>query len=132
VPSSSQRPDLHPRLPALSLRESDGAFRTDCRNSSRRARKPTSHAGCLVRQIPLTAVFQKLLCNQPGILAQCLLHLAGELGVVAEELLGILAPLAEALRIIGEPCTGFLDDSGLDAKIDQLAGLGHAFAIHDV
>src|SRR5690606_63192 len=85
VPSSSQRPDLHPRLPALSLRESDGAFRTDCRNSSRRARKPTSHAGCLVRQIPLTAVFQKLLCNQPGILAQCLLHLAGELGVVAEE-----------------------------------------------
>src|SRR5690606_16826727 len=70
---------------ALSLCKSDGTLRTDCRNSSRRAREPVSHAGCLVRQIPLTTVFQELLCNQPGILAQCLLHLAGEFGVVAEE-----------------------------------------------
>src|SRR5262249_19646603 len=49
-----------------------------------------------------------------------------------QELLGILAALADALAVIREPRAGFLDDPGLDAEIDQLAALRDAFAIHDV
>ncbi len=49
-----------------------------------------------------------------------------------EEGLGVLAALADALAVIGEPGARFLDDAGLDAQIDQFAGLGDAHAIHDV
>src|SRR5690606_5861532 len=45
---------------------------------------------------------------------------------------GVLAALAEPLAIPGEPGAGLLDDAGLDAQIEQFAGLGDAFAIHDV
>ena len=49
-----------------------------------------------------------------------------------QEGLGVLAALADALAVIGIPGAGFLDHAGLDAKIDQFAGLRDALAIHDV
>ena len=60
------------------------------------------------------------------------LDLACQLGIFPQEQLGVLATLAEALRIVGEPGAGLLHHPGLDAEIDELAGLGHALAIHDV
>jgi hypothetical protein len=85
-----------------------------------------------VFQVPGPAIFEELLGDEPGILAQRQLDLARQLGIVAQEALGVLAPLAEALAVIGEPGARLLDDAGLDAEVDELAGLRHALAIHDV
>src|ERR1700730_12385822 len=52
--------------------------------------------------------------------------------MLAEEYLGVLASLADALAVEGEPGARFLDDAGLDAEIDELAELRDALAIHDV
>src|SRR5262249_59121980 len=46
--------------------------------------------------------------------------------------LGVLAALADALAIEGEPGARLLDDPGLDPEIDQFSRLGDALAIHDV
>ena len=53
-------------------------------------------------------------------------------GIVLEELARVLAALPHALAVVGEPGAGLLDDAGLDAEIEQLAGLGDALAVHDV
>src|SRR3546814_15653602 len=52
--------------------------------------------------------------------------------IFLEELLGSLAALADPRAVVGEPRAGFLDHIGLDAEVDQLAGLGDALAVHDV
>src|SRR5690606_2225152 len=78
------------------------------------------------------AILQEFLRDQTGVLTQRHFDLAGRIGIVAQELLGVLASLTETLRIVGEPCAGLLDHAGLDAEIDEFTGLGHAFAIHDV
>ena len=75
---------------------------------------------------------EELLGDQAGILAQRQFDLVGDVRIVAQEQLGILAALAEPLGIVGEPGARLLDDAGLDAEIDQFAGLRHALAIHDV
>src|SRR4029078_4614101 len=46
--------------------------------------------------------------------------------------LGVRAPRPDASAAIGEPRTGFLDDAGGYAEIQQFAGLRYAFAVHDV
>ena len=53
-------------------------------------------------------------------------------GLAFEMGLGVLAALAEADAVEGEPGAGLLDDAGLDAEVDQFARLGDAFAVHDV
>lgn len=64
-----------------------------------------------------STILQELLGDQPGILAQRQLDLGRRVGVVAKEQLGVLAALAQALRIIGEPGARLLDDAGLDAEV---------------
>src|SRR5690606_37074344 len=44
----------------------------------------------------------------------------------------VLAALPQALAVVGEPGARLLDHAGLDAQIEQFAGLGDAFAIHDI
>src|ERR1700743_1806390 len=51
------------------------------------------------------------------------LDLARHVGVLAEEVLRRLAPLADAGAVIGVPGARFLHDPGLDAEVDELAGL---------
>src|SRR3974390_32080 len=46
--------------------------------------------------------------------------------------LGVLAALTDSLALVGEPRAGFLDDTRLNAEVDQLTALRHAFAVHDV
>src|SRR4051812_14453593 len=65
-------------------------------------------------------------------LANPLLDDVGDLRVVLEELARIFAALAETLAVEGEPGARLLDDAGLDAQVEQLAGLGNALAVHDV
>src|SRR3546814_18292212 len=52
--------------------------------------------------------------------------------VCSSDLLGILAALADADRVIAEPGARFLDQPGLDAAIADLADLGNALPVHDV
>ncbi len=56
----------------------------------------------------------------------------GDLRVLLQVRLGVLAALADAVAVVGDPSPRLLDDPGLDAEIDQLADLGDAFAVHDV
>src|SRR5712675_3064445 len=56
-----------------------------------------------------------------GIAADRLLDLLADLRVLLQIGFGVLAALADALAVIGEPCAGFFDDAGLDAEIDQFA-----------
>ena len=61
--------------------------------------------------------------DQAGVGADRLFDLAGDLRVVLEILLGVLAALADARAVVGEPGAGLLDHAGLDAEVDQLADL---------
>ena len=84
------------------------------------------------RLFALRRRLQHLVDDQPCVLAHGLLDLGADLGMLLQERLGVLAPLADALAAEGEPGARLLDDAGLDAQIDQLAGLGDALAVHDV
>lgn len=66
------------------------------------------------------------------VFAQFLLDRGCDLGVVFQVFPRVLAALADALAVKGEPCAGFLDDAGIDAEVDDLALFRDAFAVHDV
>src|SRR5690606_16651124 len=46
--------------------------------------------------------------------------------------LGVLTALADADTVIAEPAARLLDDTCLDAEVEDFADLRHALAIHDV
>src|SRR5215207_10463875 len=50
-----------------------------------------------------------------------LLDLAGQLGVVAEEVAGVLASLAELVAVVGEPGPRLLDEADVHADVEQAA-----------
>ena len=52
-----------------------------------------------------------------------LLDLAGELGVVAEEVAGVLASLAELVAVVGEPGPRLLDETDIHADVEQAPSL---------
>ena len=56
----------------------------------------------------------------------------GDLGMVAQELLGVLAALADALAVDAVPGARLLHHADLGAEVDQLADLADALAVHDV
>src|SRR6185503_16550549 len=64
--------------------------------------------------------------HQAGVGADLLLDLVRDLGVLLEERLGVLAALADALAVVGEPSAGLLHHAGRDPEVDQLTGLGDA------
>src|SRR5690242_6052235 len=55
-----------------------------------------------------------------------------DLAMLAEELLRVLPPLADALAVVAEPCAGLFHNTGLHAKVQKFANLADALAIHDV
>src|SRR5215218_6879047 len=61
-----------------------------------------------------------------------LLDLAGQLGVVAEEVAGVLAALAELVAVVGEPGPRLLDQADVHADIQQAALLGDPLAVDDI
>src|SRR5262249_61459527 len=70
--------------------------------------------------------------DQAGVLANGLLDVGGHLRMLLEERLGVLAALADALAVVGEPGPRLLDDAGPRPEVGQLADLGDALAVHDV
>src|SRR5512132_3506515 len=61
-----------------------------------------------------------------------LLDLAGELGVVAEEVAGVLASLAELVAVVGEPGARLLYEADVHADVEQAPLLGDPLAVDDV
>src|SRR6185369_14028682 len=60
------------------------------------------------------------------------LDLAGQVGVIDEELLGVVAALADALALVAEPGARFLDGAALAAEVDEVALVADALAVEDV
>ena len=52
--------------------------------------------------------------------------------VLGEELLHVLAALAELLAFVGEPRTRLLHDAEVDGDVEQRALAADALAVHDV
>src|SRR5690606_10875078 len=95
------------------------------------------------RQAGLTSALKVLALVRLGVAQQFLGDLVGrgpdrlldgvgDVGVGLEEVAHVLAALADALAVVGEPAARLLDDAGLDAEVDDLAQLGDALAVHDV
>src|SRR5512133_3812925 len=61
-----------------------------------------------------------------------LLDLAGQLGVVAEEVAGVLASLAALVAVVGEPGPRLLDEADVHADVEQAPLLGDPLAVDDV
>src|SRR5829696_10528782 len=77
-------------------------------------------------------VLEDALGDETGVLADRRLDPVRDVGVLAQEALGVLASLAEALAVEGEPGARLLDHAGLHPEVDELADLGDALAEHDV
>src|SRR5215813_14804044 len=75
---------------------------------------------------------EDLLGDEAGVLADRGFDLGAHVGVVLEERLGVLAALADALRVVGEPGARLLHHAGLHPEVEDLAGLGDALPVHDV
>ena len=59
--------------------------------------------------------------DEPGIFPNFLLDAICDLRIGLEKILGVFPALSEPLAVIGEPGSGFFDDAGSHAKIDQFA-----------
>src|SRR3954452_19745979 len=66
------------------------------------------------------------------LLADLGLDLVGQVRVVAQEVLGVVAPLAEAQIAVGVPGAALDHELVLDAEIDELAVLRDPLAVVDV
>src|SRR5450432_2788867 len=60
------------------------------------------------------------------------LDLLGDVRVVAQELLGVLAALADALALEAEPGARLLDGAALGAEVDDVALVADPFPVEDV
>ena len=75
---------------------------------------------------------EDLVGDDARILADHGLDLGGHVRIGLEEGLCVLAALADALAVVGEPGAGFLHHAGLDAEVEDFAHLRDALAVHDV
>src|SRR3569623_34195 len=95
-----------------------------CRNRRYRAR--AAAAGVLRR------AGHHFLGNRVGARTDRARQPVGHLGLFLEELLGVLAALADPDAVIAEPCARFLDEAGLDAEVKDFADLRDTLTVHDV
>ena len=65
-------------------------------------------------------------------LANAILDGLVDIGILFEKLLRVLAPLTETLAGVREPRAALFDDALVDGEIEEIAGLGNPFAVHDV
>src|SRR5581483_8379199 len=70
--------------------------------------------------------------GQARLLADALVELDHELGVVREELLGVLPALAQLLALVRVPGARLLGDPQVDGDVEQRALTTDALAVHDV
>src|SRR5271165_388395 len=87
-----------------------------------------AQAASLIRRLGLAALVdgEHRIGHHAGLLAHALLDRVRHCRMLAQERLGVLPPLADALAVEAEPRAGLLD------QVDQLAHLADALAVHDV
>src|SRR3569623_2013701 len=95
-----------------------------CRNRRYRARSSDV--------VVLRRAGHHFLGNRVGARTDRALQPVGHFGVFLEELLGVLAALADPDAVIAEPCARFLDEAGLDAEVKDFADLRDTLTVHDV
>src|SRR5919106_4680485 len=103
----------------------------DCDHStidSRRSGSVDRDLGVLVEEVDAGAAVGA----EAGLSADRRLDRARDLGMLLQIGLGVFAPLADPLAVVGEPRAGFLDHARPAAEVQELAGLGDALAVHDV
>src|SRR3546814_19340474 len=81
---------------------------------------------------PYTTLFRSGLIAETHLHADPLGDLDHDLGVVDQELLGVLPTLAELLAVVGVPSTRLLHDLLVDADVDHATLTADALAVHDV
>src|SRR5262245_51395343 len=139
IPAPPSPADEIPRVHPLRRHSLHRSKRMDCRvkpgndgrgsSAARRDARVSSF-----RSVVVAVIFtgENLLGDEAGVLADGGLDLGGDVGIVLEEELGVLAALADALAVVGEPGARLLHHAGLDPEVDELAVLRHALAVHDV
>src|SRR2546422_6116031 len=70
--------------------------------------------------------------RHPQLAANPFLNRLIDVRVLFQELLGVLATLAEPFAAVREPRARLFDDAFVDGQIEQVAGARDAFAVHDV
>src|SRR3989442_10175773 len=70
--------------------------------------------------------------RHPQLAANPFLNRLIDVRVLFQELLGVLATLAEPFAAVREPRARLFDDPFVDGQIEQVAGARDAFAVHDV
>src|SRR6202521_1854862 len=70
--------------------------------------------------------------NQAQLFTQLRVDLLGHIRVFAQELLGVIATLPDALALVAVPGAALLDQVMLHAQVDQVAFLGDTLAIDNV
>src|SRR3546814_16232219 len=88
--------------------------------------------GLVASGLAVVAALEHRRRHQASILADLLFDLRGDLRVLLEEGLGVLAALADALAVVGEPGAGIVDDVGLHDEGPPPDGLGEALAVGEV
>src|SRR5690606_19573667 len=67
-----------------------------------------------------------------GLLLDLLLDLVAHVGVLQQELAGVLLALPQLIALVGVPGAGLADEAVLDAHVDERALLGDAVPVEDV
>src|SRR5688572_5433724 len=70
--------------------------------------------------------------REAELLADAFVDRLPNVAILTQELLRVLAPLAEPLAAVREPRAALLDDALLDGEIEQVSFLGNPLAVHHV
>src|SRR5690606_34281113 len=91
--------------------------------SERPGRRETGGSGLAIFHFVGTAYrgHQRLQLRHAQGLADLVLDLAGQIGVLAQEFAGVVLALADFLATIGVPGAGLVDDLGRHPQVDDLA-----------
>src|SRR6266545_883003 len=100
--------------------------------TSRRARNRIPHSSGTGSLNAFSLNRRNLLGNETELAADLVLDRLAGRGIVLQELLDVLAPLAETLAAEREPRSALLDDLPIDGEIEQVPFLRDPLAVHHV
>src|SRR5579862_2832084 len=106
-----------------------------CCPGSRNRLLPRFRRGQLLRFRRRLAVAHfpvRQMIRQAQLLTQFMFDLAANVGMFLQELPRIVTALAQTIRLVGNPCAGFLKQAAGYSQVEQVAFLRNAFTVNDV
>src|SRR5262245_55525550 len=70
--------------------------------------------------------------HEPEFLAHAILNRLIDVRILAQELLRVFTALTETLAGVRKPRAALFDDALVDREVEEIAGFGNPFAVHDV